>query len=291
MRASVGRDHARSTQHLDLNSDVSRTLSDPVVVVVGRRTHRARHAASDAALEGAAIEPGVSSASIRAGTSKRRPLALIARALLCLFGQLRHATIRRIDHERGAWRRDLGATVPPEVVVGALDVAACPFRSPFIAGLFLRAFLERGHFLLREELAARHIRGSLERRDRSVRVGALQIGLAPGRARRGPVLRARRIGAFSSAGPGQRRTAATTSPLRLAMMKKRLFMALHRTPISAPRSDESSRRCAGTRPEEIAHLSQARWSGSRTTCHLREMSCRGRCARGHRAATNSSAAC
>ena len=90
MRASVGRDHARSTQHLDLNSDVSRTLGDPVVVVVGRGAHRAGHTASDAALEGTAIEPGVSAASVGAGTSKRRPLALIGRALLCLFGQLRH---------------------------------------------------------------------------------------------------------------------------------------------------------------------------------------------------------
>src|SRR6187399_2584280 len=129
MRASIGRNHARSTQHLDLNSDVSGTLGDPVVVVVGRWAHGARHTASDAALEGTAIEPGVSSASVRAGTSKCRPLALIARALLCLFRQLRHATIGRIDHKRGAWRGDLGATVPPEVVVGTLDVAACPFRS------------------------------------------------------------------------------------------------------------------------------------------------------------------
>ena len=203
MRTAVGRDDARAAEHLDLDGHVAGALRDAVVVVVGRRAHRAGHAARDAALEGAAIEPGVGAASVRAGAAKRRPLRLVGRALLRLLGQRRHAAVRRIDHQRRAQRRHLRAAIPPEVVVGALDVAARPFRSPFVAALFLRALLERRHFLGREELAAADVGRTLERRDRPVGERALQVGLAPRRARGGPVPGAGRIGAFSPRGLGK----------------------------------------------------------------------------------------
>src|SRR4030095_10838499 len=107
-----------------------------------------------------------------------------APVLRCV-GQLRHAAIRWIDDERRSRRGHLGATVPPEVVVGTLDVGASPFVAPFVATLFLRALLESRHLLAREELPARDVRRPLERRDGPIRERALQIGFAPGRSRRG----------------------------------------------------------------------------------------------------------
>ena len=166
-------------------------LRDAVVVVVGRRAHRAGHAARDAPLERAAIEPAVGAAPGGAGAAKRRPLRLVGRALLRLGRQRGHAPSGGSTTSDVRRRRHLGAAIPPEVVVGALDVAAGALRATLVAALLLRALLERGHFLRGEELPAAHVRRPLERRDGAIRVGALQIGLAPRRPRRGPFLRGR----------------------------------------------------------------------------------------------------
>src|SRR5688572_4330184 len=154
VRAPVGRDHARAAQHLDLDRDEAGALGDAVVVVVGRRAHRTRHAAGDAALEGAAIQPGVGATPGGAGAAKGRPLRLVGGAFLRLGRQPRHLAVGRIHDQRRAQAGDLGATVPPEIVVGALHVPARALRTALVAALLLRPLLERRRLLGGEELAA-----------------------------------------------------------------------------------------------------------------------------------------
>src|SRR5687768_7103241 len=120
MLASVGWNHARPAEHLDLDGDKAGALRDAVVVVVRRRAHHPRHAARDAAFERAAVEPGIGAAT--AGGARATigwTLSFVSSPLLRLFGQRRHATVGRIDDQRRAERRHLGAAIPPEVVVGA----------------------------------------------------------------------------------------------------------------------------------------------------------------------------
>ena len=171
---------------------ISGTLRDAVVVVIGRRAHRARHAARDASLERAAIEPGVGAAPVRARAAECRPLRLVCRAQLCGLGLRRHTAVGWIDHQRRPWCRHLGAAIPPEIVVGTLDVAACALAAPLVAILVLRALLERRDLFGGEELTARDVRRTLERSNRPVREVALQVGLTPRCARGRQLLRRRR---------------------------------------------------------------------------------------------------
>ena len=166
-------------------------MAEVIIPPTLRGAHRAGHAPRDAPFEGAAIEPAVGAAPVGAGAAERRAFPFLGRALPRLVGQRWYATVRRIDHQRGSRRGHPGAAIPPEIVVGARHIGDAAALAILVAARFLGAFFEGRDFLAREEFPALDIRRPLEWRNGLVRVGALQVGFPPGRARGSPVLRGR----------------------------------------------------------------------------------------------------
>ena len=98
--------------HLLHDRHVGRRLDDLEVVVVAAR--QLRRAARDAALGEIAVLGSARLAAHRGGHF-RRPLLAVGR-------QRRNAAVGRIDHQRRPPRRDGPAALPPELVVGGVDV-------------------------------------------------------------------------------------------------------------------------------------------------------------------------
>ena len=185
-RSPVQRDDPRVVNHLHMDHDVVRCLEDEVVVVVAGRQHRRSHRPQHAAVVEIQVRPDVGGPA--------RPPRLGAGVLAPLgFGrQRRDAAIGWVDDKgRPSGRRR--APVEPEVVVEAGRPAFAPvhaFRylgSPSGAAeqLFVAVdglSFEIGRLLLSQELLSRERGGPLEGRDGLVRVGALQVGVAPGGA-------------------------------------------------------------------------------------------------------------
>ena len=112
-------------------------------------------------------------------------------ALLGCWGQRWDATVWRIDDERrplGA--DDFRAEVPPELVVGALDIARLSLGNRLsVAAVLVPAFefslLEISSLLVSEHLLAGQRAGPLERRNRGVAPDPIEVGLPIRGTRRG----------------------------------------------------------------------------------------------------------
>src|SRR5262249_16100821 len=108
-------------------------------------------------------------------------------SLLAVLRQGGDSPVGRIDDERGALRAELLPVVPPEVVVGALDVGRGgragdvppPGRLTIVLVLLLLPFpLEIGGFLVGEHLLAGQLARPLERRQRPEIPCALKVRLS-----------------------------------------------------------------------------------------------------------------
>ena len=187
-RPAVEGDDAGVVDHLDLDHDVVGRLQDQVVVVVAGRQHRRPHRPEHAAVVEVHVGPRVR----RAALGPRGEAGVLVR--LRLGRQRRKPAVGRIDDERRL-PRGRGAAIEPEVVVeprrpvladvhalGDLGPRRRPREKRRVAVEDLA--LEVRHLFRRQPLPPRQLRRALQRRDRLVRVGALQIGVAPGRARR-----------------------------------------------------------------------------------------------------------
>ena len=179
VRTAVHGDEARLVNLLLEDRHVPGRLHDLVVVVVAGRQARQRAADDAAAVDvevlGAGGELGLAPVRVRLGSDARPP-------------RRRHrgnAPVRRVDDEGGAAvGQDPLAAVPPEVVVRRVHVAQRP-RLP-VVGVDLPAQprLILGGLGLGQVRPAGELRRPLERRQRLVRPDALQIRVAPRRAKR-----------------------------------------------------------------------------------------------------------
>src|ERR1700730_16063767 len=129
MRTSVERNDPRIVYHLVDDRDISRSLEQLDIVVVGARRHRRSGIeAEDAALRQRPVFMGVGVGPAKVGVVARGRNEV--RSLLS-FGRHRgKPAIGRVDDQRRALRSyDLVAAIPPELVVGG-----SPGNSPAPAG-------------------------------------------------------------------------------------------------------------------------------------------------------------
>ena len=218
--AAVEVDEAHVVDVLLHDRDDVRRLHDVVVVVVGGGQRR------DAAIPDApvaVVELGVGVGGNQSFPHILQPLPGRRRDVRFRFRREGWQTpVRRVDDERGAPRRDhRRPAVEPEAVVGA-DVAAHRQRlgahdaGSVRAGVgFDHAPLDDRGFLLGQELLAGLRLRALERRHRRAVPDAPDVGVAPGRSRRYPTLRRRRLGPTPPPAPARRsRPTPTHRPRR-----------------------------------------------------------------------------
>src|ERR1044072_7066952 len=107
MRTGIRWNNSCPTKHFYLNSHEPRTLHDSIVVVVCRRRHRARQAASDATFEEAAIGGPVAGPPVAPAAWISRLLILLGAPPARIRRQFGDASVWRGNDKRGSFRRDL----------------------------------------------------------------------------------------------------------------------------------------------------------------------------------------
>ena len=170
-RAVAQWDDASVAEHLVDDHDVVRRLQDLVVRVVAQPEHR--HAVGEAAFSRVYVDPRV--------TGPVHAIRNLQALPLTHRGRVRDPSIPGIDDERGApVGHDARARVEPDLVVGA-GVSARD-RALDESGPVGARFEGRGLFL-GEEWLLRQFGGALERGEGRAGPDALEIRVAPRRAR------------------------------------------------------------------------------------------------------------
>ena len=232
VRAAVERNHAGLVNHLVVEDHESRRLQDPDGRRVDVRERGPQHAAADAAVVG----PQVLRAGV--GVVGRRPRAPRLRPARAVGRHRRQPAVRGIDDQRGERRRR-----PP---LAEAKRRHQPRPGPGGGGRIARRKL-----LLRQHRARAQLRRALERhRDQpAAEPHALEIGIAPGRARPAGSLpgarRCRRPARERGAGESRdehqdRRSRAGERVARPAVARKAWWRS------AARRRAQPARLCAGS---------------------------------------------